>query len=255
MNLFDVKILNVESGVLVNGIDRPYADLSDGIGLMQRLASDLTGVESSRLAENRQRDQQAAEAALRQQEEDRKRQKAENVKQFFWGGTRFASIGANVGVGFGNASGLNGNVFINASVTVPLIWRLFAEGGIDLGYLLPETDSRDPPRDKIEYSGYRPYVRLNIALPVHFDDGGLFLPYLGAGYGYTNATFAFREDDKENMLERDVTRTYEYTGIDLALGFWIGGRHHGMRFAVNFNNVFKEAYFEFQMIWGYVVRF
>jgi TolB-like protein len=54
MNLFDVKILNVESGVQVTGTDREYVNLSDGIELMGELALGVTGAEPERFAETGQ---------------------------------------------------------------------------------------------------------------------------------------------------------------------------------------------------------
>jgi TolB-like protein len=252
MNLFDVKILDVVSGVLKEGVDRPYAELSDGIGLMQQLAYDLTGVESSRLAEKRQQEQQAADEALRQQAEDRKRQKAENFKKgldkFFRGssGNRFASIGVNGGFGLESKGGLGDNGFVSVSVTVPLIGTLFAEGGVDLGF--SGSTGQDYANDKAIYSAVRTYGRLNIGIPAMKDPVFYFI-YFGIGLGHTSAAFGFEE-----------TRTFGYTNSDLVIGWFITGEHHGIRLElIHFMGLFElydvDSHASGQWMLGYVYRF
>jgi TolB-like protein len=268
MNLFDVKILNIESGVQAEGVDREYTDLSDGIALMAELAYALTGVEAGRYAEARQQERRMAdeaeqqrEADRRQQEEERKRQDAQNFRnglnKFFRGRNRLTSIGVNIGVGIGNGVGMETdeklgiNGFGNISVTIPLVWTLFAEGGIDLGFsgTIDYDSFRDAYNEK--YSATRPYGRLNIGLPLGDEDDFLCLLYTGAGYGYMSASYEY---DAE--VDGHTTKTLEYGGMDLVFGaFFIFSRHHGMRLMINLNTILEKKYFEYQSTLGYVYRF
>jgi hypothetical protein len=246
MNLFDVKILNVESGVLVNGIDRPYADLSDGIGLMQRLASDLTGVESSRLAEKREEEERKAAVDAKAAA---KRMKAEKLKS-----EQYFGIGVNLGAGFGNDAGRDFNLFGNVDAAIPLIWWLFADIGGDIGF--SGGIGGGDTHENATYRAYRLYARLNIGFPLKMGSR-LLLLYAGGGYGYTKASYTFTVE--ENWVEKAGTREHEYSGMDLAFGAILTGRHHGLRAGVNLNttglNSSNNTFFETQAVFGYAIRF
>jgi TolB-like protein len=150
MNVFDVKILNIESGEQVKGADRDYTDLSDGVALMGELAYELTGAEADEYAKARQKErlataEQREKALGREQKQQEKEQAAEQRRQereqfkedfarganrFLRGdnGKRFTGLGLNMGLGVSPDGPLNG--YINFNATVPLVSILFAEGGI-----------------------------------------------------------------------------------------------------------------------------
>jgi TolB-like protein len=318
LNMFDVKILNIESGALVEGggSARNYADLADGIELMSELATDITGEEVGRYGAGRARerqtqaDQQAEAERLRDEETrrleaERKRQDAENFKkglnEFFFGEKRFTSIGANLGLGFGSAGesgqisneygyesregqepSLSFNMFGNISVTIPLVWTLFVEAGIDIGFygsILTDGSGghgdygyeADIPDDG-KYSAVRPYGRLNIGIPFG-DRDFLAMPYAGVGYGSMSASYEYTayipghseyeyneygQPIGNNWIaarEETKTETLSYGGMDLAFGIYVAWGHHGLRFAVNLNNLTEEKNFEVQTILGYAFRF
>ncbi|MDR1232231.1 MAG: penicillin-binding protein activator LpoB [Spirochaetaceae bacterium] len=265
MNLFDVKILHIESGAQVEGggADREYADLSDGIELMSALATDITGVEVGRYAEARQSERNAAAAAMteyqrqldaeqRWLEAERKRQAEEDFKngldRFFRSGNRFTSLGGNLGLGFGNnwnqgssysgyeyteETGLDFNFFGNISGTVPLVWTLFAEGGADFGFLgsIHEKGNHSNNEENKIYLASRWYFRVNISFPVG-DRAFWFLPYLGLGFGSTSATYKFQTEEKQS-------------------GYYIGGAYYSTstcKIITDTEDFFKTS---FGRIFGY----
>jgi TolB-like protein len=250
MNLFDVKILDVVSGVLVEGVDRRYTELSDGIDLMQQLASDLTGVESSRLAGKREAAERKAAAAA-------KRMKAEKLKS-----EQYFGIGVHLGAGFGNDAGRDFNMFGNVDVAIPLVWWLFADIGGDIGF--SGSIGGEDTHENTTYRAYRLYTRLNIGFPLKIGSR-LLLLYAGGGYGYTKVSYEFAVE--ENWVEKAGTREHEYSGVDLAFGVILTGRHHGLRAGINLNNtgltlgnlnpgtISNNAFFETQAVFGYTIRF
>jgi hypothetical protein len=256
MNLFDVKILNIESGEQVNGADRDYADLSDGLALMGELAYGLTGIETGRYVELRKRDMKTATAQQRKAQREQNAAAFRNTMNWFFrgdNGNKFGSLGVNMGLGFGNREYLGLNGFVNINISIPLFWTLFAEGGVDIG-LLGSIKSENGYPDETEgeqYGAYRPYGRLNISYPVEL--GLLILPYAGIGLGWTNATYEF--EFEENLMKKSVTRTYEYMGVDLVVGAIAAGNHHSFRAGLNLNNISDMKYFEMQVILGYAFRF
>jgi opacity protein-like surface antigen len=254
-NLFDVKILDIETGRQVEGggAYRQYTNLADGIDLMGELAYELTGKEAGRYAENRQQERQAADAE-RKRQDDAQRQQEEDERswalyEFLWGGERLLSIGANFGLGLGNEAGLDLNGFANFNVTVPLIWNLFADVGVNLG--LFGSIGKEEYHNSLKYSAIRPYGRLNVGIPLDF--GILILPYAGIGFGYLKATYDFNYE--VSLVKGKATRAHEYTGIDAAVGIIANWGHHGIRLGVSLNNVIDKEYFEPQVTLGYLFRF
>jgi TolB-like protein len=309
-NMFLVQILDIETGELIEGASRTYADLAEGRDLMAEIVFEITGVEAGQFAEARQRERQEAAEQLaeeqRQRDEEaarreaeRKRLARENFKRglndFFLDGNRFTSISANLGLGFGNrgednkdehgygsseSNGLRFNLFGNISVTIPLVWTLFAEAGIDIGFTgaIGDIDNGsdrygyEDDSNNGKYSAIRPYGRLNIGIPLG-DRDFLILPYAGVGYGYMSASYEYTamipghygytydEYGQPNNYvwvpdsEETQTKTLKYGGMDLVLGAYATWGHHGGRLAVNFNNISAGKYFEVQTILGYVFRF
>jgi TolB-like protein len=255
MNLFDVKILDIESGEQVNGADRDYADLSDGLALMGELAYGLTGVKTGRYAELRKRDMKTATAQQRKAQREQNAAAFRNTMNWFFrgdDGNKFGSLGVNMGLGFGNREYLGRNGVVNINVSIPLFWTLFAEGGVDIGLAgTIKSAGNSGEAEGEQYGAYRPYGRINISYPVEL--GLLILPYAGVGFGWTNAVYEFRYE--EDMLKKSVTRTYEYTGIDLVVGAIAALNHHSFRAGLNLNNISNMKYFEMQVILGYAFRF
>jgi hypothetical protein len=219
---------------------------------------------------------------------------------FLFGEKRFTSIGAYLGLGFGAAgesgslsneygyetregqeSSLSFNMFGNISVTIPLVWTLFAEAGIDLGFygsIRSGSDDghgeggygyEDDGTDNGKYSAVRPYGRLNIGIPFG-DRDFLAMPYAGVGYGSLSASYEYTayipgHYDYDNYeyynapyipgREETKTKTLSYGGMDLVFGIYAAWGHHGFRFAVNLINLTEEKNFEVQMIFGYAFRF
>jgi TolB-like protein len=256
MNLFDVKILNIESGEQVNGADRDYADLSDGVALMGELAYGLIGIEADKYAEARKRDMRAVAA---QQQKMRRDQNRENFRstmnRFLRGddGNTFSGLGAQAGLGVGNREYLGLNGFVNINVSIPLFWTLFAEVGVDIGLLgaIKSANRYSGEAEGEQYGAYRPYGRLNISFPMNI--GVLLLPYAGVGFGWTSSVYEFRYE--ENLIKKSITRAYEYAGADLVFGAIAVGKHHGFRAGLNLNNISNMKYFELQVILGYIFRF
>jgi TolB-like protein len=280
MNMFDVKILHIENGIQAEGIDLDYANLSDGIALMGELAYGLTGVkaggtaeagrveretasaqpvltkaEQQRLDKEQKKRETAAEKERKRQVKAEERQRNREIfksgmNEFLWGGVRFFGIGANLGVGLGNDAGLGFNMVGNMNATVPLVWRTFADVGADLGFSgsIGGTDTHEDTK----YAAYRLYARFNIGIP--FDlVSWLLLPYAGVGYGYTKASYEFAAE--ENWVEMTGMREHEYSGIDLAFGVIVTGRHHGIRIGANLNNILKKTLSEAQITLGYTFLF
>jgi TolB-like protein len=254
MNIFDVKILNVVSGALVKGFDRPYAKLSDGIDLMQQLAYDLTGVEPRRLAEAREEEDRKVAAAAKAAA---KRIKAEKLKS-----EQYFGVGLHLGAGFGNDAGRDFNMFGNVDAAIPLVWWLFADIGGDIGF--SGSIGGEDTHENATYRAYRLYARLNIGFPLKMGSR-LLLLYAGGGYGYTKVSYAFAVE--ENWVEKAGMREHEYSGVDLAFGVILTGRHHGLRAGINLNNtgltlgnlnpgtISNNAFFETQAVFGYTLRF
>jgi hypothetical protein len=286
-NLFDVKILDIETGRQVEngGAYRQYTNLADGIGLMGELAYELTGKEAGRYAENRQQERLAADAERTQWEAQRKQQNEENFKnavaEFFFGEQRFTSLGVNAGIGFGqdenknrnsndpfyqNTETLNFNGFVNINATIPLVWYLFAEAGMDIGFAGSIGDryyaryEGNQDDNKETFSLTRPYARLNIGIPFGDRDFLAFL-YTGVGFGWTNASYQYMQDSYydfdggTSVPSSKQTTSIEYSAADLVFGCFVSWGHHGMRFSINLNNISKSEYFEMQMSAGYVFRF
>jgi hypothetical protein len=270
-NLFMGKIIAVPSGRLVNGKDTEYTNLEDGIDLASKLAFELTGVATGRYkavqddaaarASRDAADAANAAAAAKKIEAETKVRNA--IHWVFAGYGRYTSFGVNAGLGLGNGNGLGINGFGNISLTLPLVWTLFAEGGIDVGFAGSIGSDADGDKEitvgSKAYFAYRPYARLNIGLPLGGKNSStLFLLYMGGGFGYTNAWYEF--DYEETLLDKTVTRTREYTGLDLAFGLIITGTHHGFRLKFNLNNLFDVNFdshenLEAQFSFGYAYRF
>jgi TolB-like protein/flagellar motor protein MotB len=329
MNLFDVKILDVESGEQVKGVDRDYADLSDGIDLMGDLAYGLTGVaadeytearrqgrlaaakqrekdlameqkqrekelaqeqrqrekeqkqrekelaqeQKQREKEQKQRERELAQEQKQREKELGKAQKEKNkeaekanfirdVKWFLRGDKeeRFTSLGANLGLSAGYPGVY---FFVDFNATIPLVWNLFVEGGIELGVvgviytdeLNSDGSAVDGSQSHKNYNSYRPYGRLNIGFPADslFFEG---LWYIGVGISYINATDEYEYSAYQGLFTqtKTVTVTLEHSGMDLAFGGILTGKHHGFRFGLNLNH-FSFDGFMFQLICGYSYRF
>ena len=89
MNLFDVKIFDVENGRVIAGTDIEYRNLEDGIDIMCKLAYDLTGVKTERYLEIEARETDRAKA------ETARKTKQRNLD--VWANSRFYA-GLRVGV-------------------------------------------------------------------------------------------------------------------------------------------------------------
>jgi hypothetical protein len=247
MNLFDVKILEAETGGLVDGGGdyRRYTDLSDGIALMGELANAVTGTETARPPAPEPPYIPSAPRSTR--------------NWFSRHDSNRPSLGINWGPMLpGNGENEEGYQFrgdpavVNMNVALPLVGKLFVEGGIDLGFggVVYRNGGYDDITEA-KYFAYRPYGRLNIGIPAIMDDDGfLLLLYAGVGFSYMNAAFEY---DYKRIAA--TTGTLEYSGLDLAFGFTVGGGHHGFRVGCNLNTISDESYFHVQLIMGYIYRF
>jgi TolB-like protein len=274
-NMFLVQILDVVTGELIEGTNRQYADLAEGKDLMPEIVFEITGVEAGRFAEARTRERQAADAEQQRREAERKQQDADNfkagLKEHFLGKNRLTTIGANLGMGFGNLgkegprevddgyggtyyqdyeTGIDFNMFGNISITIPLVWMLFAEGGVDLGFLgsMFGVEDNSGGGGNYSYSATRFYGKVNISYPIG-NDNQLFVPYVGIGYGSMKATA--KSDDWRGTQ----SATAEYAGMDVAWGMFVVWGHFGVRFAVNMNTFTDADYAEFQVLFGAAYRF
>jgi TolB-like protein len=242
-NYFSASILHIVEASQGKGTREKYQTVTDGLVLMPRIARTLADAEPERPAEPGQREVNTANAADTARKDEQQRV-----------GERFFGAGANLGLGFGNDAGLGFNILGNVNATVPLVWRLFADAGADIGFSgsIGGTGTYQNPR----YRAYRLYARLNIGIPVAvslFNLELLLLPYAGTGYGYTQATYEF--EFEEYGTEETGTKTQKYTGVDLAFGVILTERHHGIRAGVNLNSVSNRAFSETQLILGYMFRF
>jgi hypothetical protein len=253
MNLFDVKILEAETGGLVDGggDHRRYTDLSDGIALMGELANAVTGVVPARPPAPEPPYVPPAPRSTR--------------NWFSRHDSNRPSLGINWGPMLTSGNGENEEGYrlgldiaiVNMNAALPLVGKLFVEGGIDLGFGGEIYGRHNYEYDitKVKYFAYRPYGRLNIGIPLLEDDGFLFLLYAGVGFSYMNAAFEYNYSGYDSAGTGTKTKTLEYSGLDLAFGFIMGARHHGGRVGFNLNTISDESYFHVQLIMGYIYRF
>jgi TolB-like protein len=254
-NMFTAEIINIENAAQLEGSFVNYQAMADGLSLMAELGAKLTNIETGRYVESERyaEPERPAEPARREVNTANAADTARKDEQQRVG-ERFFGAGANLGLGFGNDAGLGFNIFGNVNATVPLVWRLFADAGADIGFSgsIGDDDAYKNP----QYRAYRLYARLNIGIPVAvslFNFDLLLLPYAGVGYGYTQATYEF--EFESYGTEETGTKTQKYTGVDLAFGVILTERHHGIRAGVNLNSVSNGAFSETQLMLGYMFRF
>jgi hypothetical protein len=228
---------------------------------LQSLLADNEGrkMEKQRLAEQKLAEQKLAELQRKAEQQQKKAQAKANVNRgidwFLRGndGERFTSIGANVGAGYGNKEAIGINFFGNINATLPLVWNLFAEGGVDIGFFGAIADAEFGFPD--QYSMDRTYARLNMGIP---DGNNLW--YIGVGFSHTRASYEYESEyqykdpytNYYNRIPMTESETFEYSGTDLVFG---GYTSDGWHVGLNLANIFDKDYFEVQIILGYSYRF
>jgi TolB-like protein len=235
MNLFDVKIFDVENGGLIIGKDIEYRNLEDGIDIMRELAYLLTGVKTDRYLEI-----EAQAAALtaaetdKSKEAEKDRQKSERSEAFRAAlrgkyGERLLSIGLNVASAFATPW-LVGNL----NITFSILPNIFIEAGILHG----NAEGMEAKIEDVDYHSWYPYGRFNLFVPFDLETDW----YLGAGAGYMMAYYDFPQDSVN----------VNTVACDAATGVYAGEGHHLFRMGYAVRTNFKNV--SYQVLMGYTFR-
>jgi TolB-like protein len=238
VNLFDVKIFDVENGGLITGKDIEYRNLEDGIDIMRELAYLLTGIKTDRYLEI-----EARAAALTATETDKKkeaeqdRQKSERTEAFRAAlrgknGERLLSIGLNVASTFATPW-LVGNL----NITFSILPNTFIEAGFEAGILHGNAEDAETKIEDVDYHSWYPYGRFNLLVPFGLEGGW----YLGAGAGYMMAYYDFPQDSVN-------VNTVEF---DAATGIYAGVGHNLFRMGYAVRTDFKNVSHQILMGWTF----
>ncbi|MDR1618810.1 MAG: penicillin-binding protein activator LpoB [Treponema sp.] len=180
MNLFDVKILDVEKARRLKGTDMEYENISDGLRIMEELALTLTG-----------KDKAAAKARRERKREDFKYKAndffEEEYPYSYW------SMGLSLGTTFATP-----RLTLSPNITIPIVKVAYLDTGCDFGFF--------PNADYIKdlcYNSYYPYIRASAFLP--FGDerdelGSKFGFHIGFGYGCMIADYRFGDYDNRAVV-------------------------------------------------------
>jgi hypothetical protein len=201
-NLFDAKILNIESGEQTAGKDYEYQNLVDGIELMKQLALDLTGITEEARIQARVTEEKYIANAAQRAEEERIREKKRKIAR-----SKLFSLGTAAGSTFTVPW-----VVVNIGGTASLLPYTFFDLGLDIGFI-----HRYEGREDLKYFSLYPYAHLNLYLPLG-NIGGL---YIGAGAGYMTAFYA--TGDEKNL--------FRIPAAEGTAGFYLGSKRRYFKVA------------------------